>query len=226
MEMCGKFTQMMAWAELVDLAELIGVPVRETDVIMVTPVRDAFIIRRGPAGARQSARMRWGFIPGWARNPMTAKPHFHARAEEIETKRTFADSFFARRGILVARDFSVGEDVTSTKRIQHRITPRDGKPIAMAVIWDSWREPHGGALLTFAMITVPANKLIGAVTDRMPAILQPADWTKWLGEEQADVDVLKALLKPFEGDWDMQAQTKKAKAAKKPAPEDDSPMLF
>jgi putative SOS response-associated peptidase YedK len=59
---------------------------------------------------------------------------------------------------------------------------------------------------SFVTVTVPANRLIGATTDRMPAALQQADWPCWLGEEEASVEELKALLMPFEGDWTMQPQ--------------------
>jgi len=65
-----------------------------------------------------------------------------------------------------------------------------------------------GELLTFAMVTVPANALISSITDRMPAIVVPEDWSRWLGEEDASVAELKAMLKPLEGDWDMRPQTK------------------
>lgn len=127
----------------------------------------------------------------------------------------------------MVRTFNEGQDLTPTKRIQHVITPHDGKPIAIAVIWDRWGEPHAGALLTFAMVTVAANTLISTVTDRMPAIVQPEDWSTWLGEVPVSVDALKALLKPFEGDWDMQEQGKKPKAPRpQPVPDDENPLLF
>jgi putative SOS response-associated peptidase YedK len=62
------------------------------------------------------------------------------------------------------------------------------------------------------MITVPANLLIsGLPTDRMPAILAPGDWGKWIGEEPATVDELKGMLKTVEGiNWRMNREEKKA----------------
>jgi len=79
-------------------------------------------------------------------------------------------------------------------------------------------------LLSFAMVTVAANTLISSVTDRMPAIIQPEDWGGWLGEQEASVDVLKAMLQPFEGEWDIARQGKPAKTGK-PKPE-EPPTLF
>jgi len=214
--MCGKFTQMLAWAKLVELADILETPTGPAE--SVTPMRDATVIRRGPDGRREAVRMRWGFVPAGARDPLGPR-HIHARSEDIETKRTFRNAFFDRRGLVVVSTFNEGEDVSATRRVQHVITPRDGKPIAIAVIWEPWSEPHAGELLTFAMVTVPANTLIGAITDRMPAIVQPRDWATWLGENNASFDEVKAVLKPFEGDWDMRPQTssRKAKPASQPS---------
>ncbi|HEY5337040.1 MAG TPA: SOS response-associated peptidase family protein, partial [Rhizomicrobium sp.] len=119
-------------------------------------------------------------------------------------------AFFNRRGLVVVSTFNEGEELTPAKTAQYIIAPNDGKAIAIAVIWERWsRGP--GELQSFAMVTTQANTLIGRITDRMPAVLPPEHWAKWLGEEPATVDELKALLVPFEGDWTMEP-------AKKPAP--------
>jgi putative SOS response-associated peptidase YedK len=58
------------------------------------------------------------------------------------------------------------------------------------------------------MVTTAANNLISRITDRMPAVIAPEQWATWLGETNATLDEVKALLVPFEGDWDMQEQKK------------------
>ncbi len=78
------------------------------------------------------------------------------------------------------------------------------------------------------MVTVPANTLIsGLPTDRMPAILDPAAWSKWIGEEPATVDELKAMLKTVEGiKWRMNREEKKAASKRqKPTISDPSGLL-
>ena len=207
--MCGKFTQMMRWGELVTLADLIGISEGPSET--VTPMRFATVIRRGASGAREAARMRWGLIPPWAKDP-NRSPFIHARAESIEEKPTFRDAFFHRRGLVVVKTFNEGKEIAPAKTEQHVITPNDGKPVAIAVVWERWGEPHAGALESFAMVTVPANALISTITDRMPAIIPPEHWGKWLGEEAASVEELKAILKPFEGDWTMRPQEPSPKA--------------
>jgi putative SOS response-associated peptidase YedK len=217
--MCGKFTQMMSWGTLVHLADLIGTSEGAAETI--TPMRFATIIRLDGEGKRQTARMRWGLVPRWEKDPIKGARFIHARAETLDTKRAFADAFSRRRALLLVRTFSEGKEVTPRKKEMHVVTPKDGNPLAIAVIWERWGEAHAGSIDTFAMVTVPANTLIGTITDRMPAIVAPENWSKWLGEEPAHAEELKAMLVPFEGDWDMRPE-KPAPPPPRPA----EPQLF
>ena len=212
--MCGKFVQMKDWEAMVELAELVlstSHGLSET----ITPMRVASVIRLNADGKREVARMRWGFVPANAADQNIGTQFIHARAETIEEKPTYRDAFFNRRGLVIVRTFNEGKEITPTKTEQHVITPRDGKPLAIAVIWERWRKMP---LESFAMVTTAANALIGTITDRMPAVIAPEHWGRWLGEEPASFDELKAILKPFEGDWDMEA----AARAKSPAPKKPS----
>jgi putative SOS response-associated peptidase YedK len=136
------------------------------------------------------------------------------RAETIDTLSTFAGPFASQRGLLIVKDFNIGQEVAPKKTIQHIVTSKDGKPIALAVIWERWTSRDEGDLLTFVMATVPANQLIAPVTDRMPAVIQPELWSKWLGEEPATLAELREMLQTFEGDWETALQDKPSKAAR------------
>jgi len=222
--MCGKFTQMMSWGEYVLLADLIGAP--QSPCETVTPMRFATVIRLSREGRREAARMRWGLVPPWAKDPNKSS-FIHARAESLEERPSYRDAFLNRRGLLVVRTFNEGKEITPTKTEQHIITPNDGKPVAIAVIWERWGEPHGGQLESFAMVTVPPNRLIATITDRMPAVIQSDQWAKWLGEEPASVQELKEMLAPFEGDWRMEAAPKASRPRPAGAGESDpQPSLF
>jgi putative SOS response-associated peptidase YedK len=213
--MCGKFTQLLNWSERVSFADLAGAP--EGPAETVTPMRFAAVIARDEDGRRKAVRMRWGMVARHAKDPMSGTKHIHARAETIDTLPTFRDAFAHRRGLVVVSTFNEGKELTPTKTEQYVITPRDGKPLAIAVIWERWTHQNEGALLTFAMVTVPANALIGTITDRMPAIVRPEDWSHWLGEEPASVASLKAMLQPYDGDWEMEPQKKTPPPAKRSA---------
>jgi putative SOS response-associated peptidase YedK len=214
--MCGKITQRATWNELVDYAEL--TLAADGAIETVTPMRFARIIARDGNGVRKSVRMRWGLVPPWESDPRMGTKHIHARAETVDTKPTFREAFAQRRAILPVASFNEGEEITPTRTQQYVVTP--DRPLGIAVIWERWRGADA-TLLTFAMVTTPANALVSTITDRMPAVLEEADWAKWLGEEPAGADELKSMLKPLEGDWDMQPAGRPA-----PQPKPFQPELF
>jgi putative SOS response-associated peptidase YedK len=216
--MCGKFTQMATWEEVVAFSQPLTAIPEGGPVTVSTPMRVAKVMRLGEDGERELAPMRWGFSK--PENPSFKPDHMHARAETIDSRPTFAESFAERRGIVLVETFNEGEQLASGKTQQWVIHPKDRKPIAIAVIWEEWAG-DAGSEPTFVMVTVPPNELIGRITDRMPAILRQEDWGTWLGEDDASLKDVKALLKTFddEGNWEMAQQVapSKAKAAKSKA---------
>jgi putative SOS response-associated peptidase YedK len=213
---------MLRWRDVVYLSDLIG-RAEPDGAETITPMRLAQVIALDGNGARKSVAMRWGLIPPHAENARDAKPHIHARAETIDSKPTFRDSFLNRRGLLVVSTFNEGEEVGS-KTVQYVCTPKDGKHMAIAVIWDLWND-GGPSLLTFAMVTTPPCEIVGTITDRMPALLEDSDWAKWLGEEPASVEELKAILRASPRDLDMQRASKPPRPPK-PARDTGQAELF
>ena len=68
---------------------------------------------------------------------------------------------------------------------------KDGSPFGLAGLWENWRNPNTGEWeRTFAIITVPSNSLVEQIHHRMPAILQPGTYERWLGSEPDPHDLL------------------------------------
>jgi putative SOS response-associated peptidase YedK len=218
--MCGKFTQMMSWAELHDLSGLIqaggsgggsGDATRQDandQEQTTTPMRDARVIRLNEAGKRENVSMRWGWPDRWGGGPLDRPKHMHAKSETIHRLPTFAPSFRAgRRGIIAVRTFNLGEEV-GKKVVQHVVTPRDGRPLGLAVIWDTVPTKEGGEVLAFVMVTTAPNALAATITDRMPAVLAPEHWPIWLGETAAPPEEVQGVLVPYPGELDLALQPK------------------
>ncbi|MFM9848915.1 MAG: SOS response-associated peptidase [Hyphomicrobiaceae bacterium] len=214
--MCGKFTQLSSWNEVHAFSQALTISGGE--VIASTPTRTANIMRLNTSGDRELVSMRWGFA-GKDDVAPTRPKHMHARSETIDTLPTFKHAFAHARGILMVHTFNEGEELPNGKTKQWMITPNDGQPIAIAVICEEWRN-GAETLMTFVQVTTPANVLISAITDRMPAILQRGTWPTWLGETDATFDEVKALLQTYEdgGNWTMveQASNKRPLAPKPP----------
>jgi putative SOS response-associated peptidase YedK len=199
--MCGKFTQMMSWRELHEHADFLRPPDDSDERTVVTPMRFAQVLILDEVRSRRHVSMRWGFVDRHSKSPLDRPKHMHARAETVDRLPTFSEAFANCRGLVVVRDFNEGEEAGPTRTIQHTITPKDGRPLAIAVVYERWINDSGDELLTFCMITTPANRLIGPITDRMPAIIPPEHWADWLGETGASLPRVKSLLVPAEGDW-------------------------
>jgi SOS response associated peptidase (SRAP) len=76
----------------------------------------------------------------------------------------------------------------------YAIAMKDGAPFGIAGIWENWKEPASGEWIrTFAIITTDANELVADIHDRMPVILAPVDYARWLDEEPDPRD----LMRPF-----------------------------
>jgi putative SOS response-associated peptidase YedK len=220
---CGKFTAMASWRRVVAFSKEF-IPHSEGDEnvvyrpMTVLPV----IVYDAVSKRRRVVPMRWG-LPA-ANNFLTPK-HIHARSESIDTTQAFAPLFHSgRRGIVVMKTFNEGLDLTNGKTEQWTIDPCDGIPRGFAFLWQGY-EMQGAKepLLCCVMVTVPASNLIRPITDRMPAILDEADWATWLGETDASPAEVKAVLRTVEGvNWKMEREP----AQPKPRPRSENLTLF
>ncbi len=214
--MCGKFTQLASWQDVHAFSQPLTVNTGE--VVVSTPMRFANIMRLNDNREREMVSMRWGFAGKDDAAPTRPK-HMHARCETIERLPTFARAFTHARGILFVHTFNEGEELPNGKTKQWVITPNDGQPIATAVICEEWRN-GAETLQTFVQVTTPANVLISRITDRMPVMLPREAWPLWLGETDAPLDDVKALLQTFEDDgaWTM-AEQEATRRARPPSTE-------
>lgn len=83
---------------------------------------------------------------------------------------------------------------------------RVGHPFAFAGLWDAWKDPANGEWLqTFAVVTTEANELAAKAHERMPVILHPRDYDRWLERGEAHRPPVD-LLRPYEA-AEMKADT-------------------
>jgi putative SOS response-associated peptidase YedK len=189
--MCGKFTAKASWSDIVDYAWSAPSGIGDEDRIVTLRVMNNLPVIVFDGGQRYVMPMRWGFPdPADWRRP---RP-IHARAETIDTIPTFAAAFRdGQRGIVLMNSFNEAPDSGE----QHVIDP--GGPVGVAFVWRRF-DIGGSPLLACVMVTVAVNALLGGLpTDRMPAILAPEDWARWLGQDDASPYDIKACLKTVEG---------------------------
>ena len=69
----------------------------------------------------------------------------------------------------------------------------DGAPMAFAGLWETWTGPNGEEVDGACVLTTPANQLISAIHDRMPVILEPEDFDRWLDADSVSAEEALAL---------------------------------
>jgi putative SOS response-associated peptidase YedK len=203
--MCGKFTQMLTWREVVRLSSLLGARLND-EVVMYTPMRMVPVIHLNTAGERVITPMTWAFTDRKAQGPRIPK-HMHARGETVDRLPTFMDAFHERRGVVLARTFNEGEEVEvayddgspagRTWTRQWTVRTKDPQPFLTGVIFDEF-DVGRGREYEFVQVTTPANAVVAKITDRMPLMLRDPDLPVWLGEEKATIADVKALIRTWE----------------------------
>jgi putative SOS response-associated peptidase YedK len=217
--LCGKFTAMASWAEVVAFSQPLDLVGKHDDRKVTFRVMGNLpvIVFDREASARRVVPMRWGFPhPKDWRRPQP----IHARSETIETTKAFSGAFLdGQRGVVLFKTFNEAPDIEGPT-IQHTITPGEERALAAAFVWRHFDVGAAERLLACCLVTVPANRLIATLpTDRMPAFLAPEDWEVWLGERDATIDEIKACLRTVEGvKWTMTKEERAASKAKRAKP--------
>jgi putative SOS response-associated peptidase YedK len=121
------------------------------------------VIRLHPrTGQRHLDWLTWGLLPAATENLDSALRPIHARAETVAVHPLFADAFRHRRAIVAAREYYQRAAVGASGR-RYAISCRDGPPLAIAGLWETFRRPDGDMVRTCCIITVPAA---GAIARR------------------------------------------------------------
>lgn len=192
--MCGRFDLSASLSELRE--EFGGIPSHDyVASYNVAPSQQVLTIREEPGIGRVWRMLRWGLIPHWAKDEKIGYKMINARAETIDEKPSFRESFTSHRCLIPASGFFEWKDEGDHKQPQ-RITRQNGKPFGLAGIYASWKGPGGQPVESCAIVTTRPNKLMAPIHDRMPVILASDNFDAWLDPSNADTEQLKLLLKP------------------------------
>jgi putative SOS response-associated peptidase YedK len=164
-----------------------------------------------PRGGRELALVRWGLVPSWAADPQGADlpQMINARAETAASRPAFREAFAHRRCLVPADGFyewKAAENAAGTRRRTPKtpmfVRPRGGSQrgvFALAGLWERWIPRGGGpadAVESCTILTVAPNPLLAAIHDRMPAIIAPEDYDRWL-DPAAGAEDVQPLLGPY-----------------------------
>jgi putative SOS response-associated peptidase YedK len=197
--MCGRFTLTVNPAEVQEAFSTYTFPQQFAPRFNIAPTQPVLVI---PNDDQNTADFFvWGLIPMWAKDPSIGNRMINARAETLEEKPAFRGSLKYKRCLVLADGFYEWKASEGKKvKTPFFIHMKDRKPFAFAGLWDSWNSPDGSLVRSCTIITTEPNELTSIIHNRMPVILHPRDYARWLDPSPQTPDQLKPLLKPFPAD--------------------------
>ena len=158
------------------------------------PSQEFLVIRQNHKnGERSLDLLKWGLIPHWCKDPKGGRKPINAKSETVAHLPTFREAYLTRRCILPVDGFYEW-CATKQGKQPYAIAMKDRSQFGIAALWENWKDPTTAEWVrTFVILTTPSNDLVNRIHDRMPAILKPAEYERWLGLEPDPHD----LLVPF-----------------------------
>ena len=199
--MCGRFTQQTPTSEIARIFEAEDLAFDPGERYNVAPTDPAaIVVERRPSPEEPAHRAvvlyRWGLVPHWAEDTKVASKAFNARAETVTTSGLFRDAF-RRRRCLVPVDSFYEWRRDGAARQPLRIHDPAGGLLVLAGLWAGRRDPASGEVVrSFTILTSRPNAFMAGIHDRMPVVLPPDAWDRWLDPLTPDLGELRALLEP------------------------------
>ena len=214
--MCGRYASSRKPEDLLEEFEIVEsrIPAPLAPDFNVAPTKEVYaVVERPPSEDKQADPRRqlrvftWGLIPSWAKDPAIGSRMINARMETVAEKPSFRRAFAARRCLLPADGYfewyptSEHTLAGKPKKQPFFIHPKDGSSLAMAGLYEIWRdqaiaEDEPGAFRwTCTVLTTEAEDSLGHIHDRMPLMVEPDRWSSWL-DPRAPKDSLLSLLVP------------------------------
>ncbi|MER7151980.1 SOS response-associated peptidase [Streptomyces lydicus] len=211
--MCGRY---VATRSPQDLAGLFHVSRWNPETLLapswnVAPTDEVWaVLERADRGTgeveRQLRPLRWGLVPSWAKSLTVGSKMINARVETVHEKPAYRRAFAKRRCLLPADGFYEWQQLPAEgggkpRKQPYFISPEDGELMAMAGLYEFWRDPEVAAdddpaawWATCTIITTEATDAAGWIHPRMPLTVAPSHHEAWLDPAHQDADELRALL--------------------------------
>jgi putative SOS response-associated peptidase YedK len=222
--MCGRYATARDPVDLVEEFDIERVAVDEAlapnyNVAPTDPVY-AVVERLDKENAsaprqRQLRVVRWGLVPSWAKDPKIGSRLINARAETLADKPAFRKAFAARRCLLPADGYyewysddgasdapvKKGSAAKTATKQPYFIHSPGGGILPIAGLYEFWRDPNAAEgtdpwLWSCTVITTAATDDLGRIHDRMPMLVEPDNWDRWLDPRLGDPKELGQLLVP------------------------------
>lgn len=162
----------------------------------------------GAAMRREVVTARWGLIPSWAKDPAIGNRLINARSETVAEKPAFAKAFARRRALIPADGFyewyqPVADEEPKQRKQPFYLTGRRGEHLALAGLYEFWKNPEGVWVLSYTILTTSADGDDGRIHDRAPLLVPAGVRDAWLDTTVTGQEVLAELVPATPGALDL-----------------------
>ncbi len=199
--MCGRASQYGGFSEIKLRFGLVsGVSAPNVPSCYNAAPRQNLLVVRQDVGRRIAEPMRWGLIPAWAKDPKLGDRAINARdvgedGRSLEIRPMFREGWRAGRRCLIPLNSFFEWRKLDTVKQPYAIGLSDGALMGVAGLWEAWRDGTTGTTVrSFTIITTTANELLAPIHDRMPVVIDPAEYQAWL---EGEPEAARALLRPY-----------------------------
>ncbi len=193
--MCGRFSLGLDLADLQDALPEFVFPETLAPRYNIAPSQDVAVAPNNGSGKVEF--FRWGLVPFWAKDPAIGNRMINARADTLAEKPAFRAAYRRRRCLILADGFYEWQALPDRKaKTPMYVRLASGAPFAFAGLWEVWR-PDDTPIFSCTIITTEPNALMAPIHNRMPVILPPEAYTRWLDPADLPPTRLQDLLKPY-----------------------------
>lgn len=179
--MCGRVVQKTPLGEIRVLFETANPVPNTAPTFNGAPTDTLPVVRLDRDGRRSLDLLRWGLVPWWAKDIKIGARCINAMAETVASKPAFREPFARGQRCIVPVDAFYEWNKIGAGKQPYAIVGADGLPLALAGLWERWKDRvSGDTLQTFTIITTTPDDLCAPIHDRMPVILPREKWATGL----------------------------------------------
>ena len=188
--MCGRYNLIATGQQIMDHFRLLSLPAHNPDY-NIPPGQKILAIVQLEDGSNRAVNLHWGLIPSWSKDRAISSHLINARAETLTEKPSFKKAYQHRRCLIPATGFFEWQATEAGKQPYHIHKP-DNALFAFGGIWEHW-EHDQETVYSCTIITTVANDKIAPIHNRMPVIIAPDDYNRWLDKKTAIVEIADFL---------------------------------
>jgi putative SOS response-associated peptidase YedK len=206
--MCGRFGLESAWEELFEYFNLVRPQQMAQEMpprYNIAPTQPIVVVAnnyRGGDAEREGALVRWGFVPSWVKDPKEFTLLVNARSETAAEKPSFRNAMRHRRVLIPATGFYEWHRFGKGQPSQaYWVRPKNGGIMAFGGLMETWSDPNGSEIDTACVLTTVANESFSAIHHRLPVIIQPDCFDRWLNVRGSEPREVEDLMAPVDDDF-------------------------